>query len=93
MFIVVLTYKQPLEVIDRFLEEHREFLDKHIQGGKILLSGRKVPRNGGIIMVRGDDLRAVQHLMQQDPFYLHNIAEYEFIQFEPMKWNDQIFIL
>ncbi|WP_435574923.1 hypothetical protein [Bacteroides acidifaciens] len=29
MFIAILTYKKPLEEVDRFLRAHREYLAKH----------------------------------------------------------------
>ena len=50
MFIVDLTYVKPLEEVDKNIQEHMLFLDKYYSSGKFLISGRKVPRTGGVII-------------------------------------------
>ena len=85
MFIVSLTYIQPLEKIEEFLDEHRTFLDKFYQQGKFLMSGRKEPRTGGIIIMNAKDLDEVNQIIEQDPFHQHKIADYQVIEFYPSK--------
>ena len=50
MFIIALTYIRPMADIEANLQAHRQFLDKYYAAGTFLLSGRKEPRNGGIII-------------------------------------------
>ena len=50
MFIINLTYKAELEVIEQLLQKHVAFLDEQYELGNFLASGRKVPRSGGIIL-------------------------------------------
>jgi hypothetical protein len=50
MFVIELTYKVPLTQIDAMMKEHVAFLDRHYAAGTFLLSGRKLPRDGGIII-------------------------------------------
>ena len=85
MFVVSLTYIQPLEKIEEFLAEHRTFLDKFYQQGKFLMSGRKEPRTGGIIIINAKDLDEVNQIIEQDPFHQHQIADYQVIEFYPSK--------
>ena len=85
MFIVSLTYIQPLEKIEEFLAEHRRFLDKFSQQGKFLMSGRKEPRTGGIIIMNTKDLDEVNQIIEKDPFHQHQIADYQVIEFYPSK--------
>lgn len=85
MFIASLTYIQPLEKIEEFLPEHRLFLDKFYQQEKFLMSGRKEPRTGGIILINAKDLDEVNRIIEQDPFYQHKIADYEITEFYPSK--------
>ena len=85
MFIVSLSYIQPLEKIEEFLAEHRIFLDKFYQRGKFLMSGRKEPRTGGIILVNAKDLDELNQIIEQDPFYRQKIANYQVIEFYPSK--------
>lgn len=85
MFIVSLTYIQPLEKIEAFLDQHRAFLDKFYQQGNFLMSGRKEPRTGGIIIMNAKDLDEVNQIIEQDPFYQQKIADYQVIEFYPSK--------
>ena len=81
MVVVSLTYKVPLQEIDRHGAAHVEWLGTCYDAGLLLASGRKVPRVGGVIIARGT-LAAVKALCERDPFYVHGVAAYEFIEVE-----------
>ncbi len=83
MFIVSLTYKAPIENIEEQLENHVNFLKEHYALGNFHASGRKVPRTGGIIMSQIKDRNKLENIVQQDPFYLNNLIDYEIIEFIP----------
>jgi uncharacterized protein YciI len=85
MIIIQLTYKAPLTEVDKYLSAHREFLDYHYKQGLLIASGPMKPRTGGIIIAATNDLVALKNLFQQDPYYLADIAEYDFIEFTPVK--------
>lgn len=46
MFIAILTYKKPLDVVDENLSAHRAFLAEHYAAGDCIASGPRVPREG-----------------------------------------------
>jgi len=50
MFIKTLTYKAPLENIDKELENHISFFKKQYASGNFQASVRKKPRTGRIIL-------------------------------------------
>ncbi len=83
MFIVSLNYIRPLEQVDSSLEEHIEFLNMQYEKKLFIASGRKVPRTGGIILARAKSKEALSAILEQDPFYKNNIAEYEITEFIP----------
>ena len=83
MFIVSVTYQQPLEVVDQHLGDHLVFLDRYFTAGTFIASGRKVPRTGGIILATGVTREQLAEILQEDPFKQHNVASYEIIAFEP----------
>jgi uncharacterized protein YciI len=89
MFIVSLTYKKPLEEVDKHLNEHIEFLDKHYKEGFFICSGRKNPRTGGIIILNAKDRNEVEKIISEDPFYINAIAEYEIVEFLPTKFDSR----
>lgn len=85
MFIVLLTYEKPLEVIDGLLEEHVRYLEANYAGGVFLASGRRVPRTGGVILARADSRDALEAVLAGDPFFREGAARYDLIEFLPGK--------
>ena len=53
MFVIELSYKADLADIDAHMTAHVMFLKKYYATGNFLISGRKVPRDGGIILAVG----------------------------------------
>lgn len=94
MFLTMVNYIQPLEIVEHYLEEHIQFLDKYYNLNKFIFSGRRNPRVGGIILMNAVSEQEVETIIAEDPFYIHNIARYEIIEFTPTKYADpfQIFI-
>lgn len=86
MFIAILTYKKPLEEVDRLLQAHRDFLDLHYQAGDLITSGPRTPRMGGVIMLKAENRDAVDAILPQDPFYINKIADYQIVEFTPTKF-------
>jgi uncharacterized protein YciI len=75
MFILSLNYKVPLDVVDQHLDAHVAWLKEGYASGMVLASGRKVPRSGGVIFVRGER-EAVETYARRDPFALNGVADY-----------------
>jgi len=83
MFLIILSYRKPLSEVDPFVEEHRAFLGRYYASGNFLLSGRKEPRTGGIILATASSKSEVEEIVRNDPFHREKIAEYELIEFLP----------
>jgi uncharacterized protein YciI len=89
MFIVILSYKAPLEKIDAFRSAHLDFLGNYYTNGFFIASGPQVPRKGGIIIAKCDSRDDLQKIFKQDPFAINDLATYEIIEFIPTKWSEQ----
>lgn len=83
MFVLLLNYIRPLSEVDRFVGEHREFLARNYASGHFLLSGRKEPRSGGVILATASTRAEIERIIQSDPFYREKVAEYEIVEFLP----------
>jgi uncharacterized protein YciI len=83
MFIVALTYTAPLARIDSFLAAHRAFLDEQYARGLFLMSGRKEPRDGGIIIAHAASRAELESVLRDDPFHQAGVARYEITEFVP----------
>jgi uncharacterized protein YciI len=81
MFIIDLTYKVPLDQIDEYMERHVQFLNRYYNSGKFIASGRKVPRDGGVILATANDRKEIEDIITQDPFYQHQLADYRITEF------------
>jgi uncharacterized protein YciI len=81
MVVVSLTYKVPLEEVDRHGQAHVEWLRRCYDGDLLLASGRKAARVGGLILARGSVADA-KSLCENDPFFVHGVADYEFTEVE-----------
>jgi uncharacterized protein YciI len=81
MFVIELTYKAELAEIDAHMAAHVIFLKKHYASGNFLISGRKIPRDGGIILAVGHSRREIEAIVEDDPFYEHGLADFRIIEF------------
>jgi uncharacterized protein YciI len=81
MFIIELMYKVELSRIDAQMSAHVKFLKKHYASGHFLVSGRKVPRDGGIIVAVGKSKSEIEEIMREDPFCAHGLADLRVIEF------------
>ena len=87
MFLIQMTYKKSLEIVDQYLAEHRAFLEQGYKHDHFIVSGPREPRTGGIILSQLKDQAVLEQLLKQDPFFIHDIAEYETIPFNPVKYH------
>ncbi|KTC64661.1 YCII domain-containing protein (plasmid) [Legionella adelaidensis] len=90
MFVVQLTYKAPLKEVDKYLQAHREFLDYYYKQGVLLVSGPMKPRTGGIIIAITKDRAYLESILQKDPYHLAEIADYQIIEFSPVKHREEL---
>ncbi|GAA1408381.1 YciI family protein [Kitasatospora putterlickiae] len=81
MFVLELTYTAPIERVDALLPAHAEWLGGHYAAGVFLASGRKVPRDGGVIIATGEDRAAVEAIARTDPFAVAGVVEYRVTEF------------
>ena len=81
MFIIELTYVAALTEIDRAMRKHMVFLNEQYEKGIFIASGRKVPREGGIILATGRSREEIESLMERDPFCSQGLATYRVVEF------------
>ncbi|WP_263773020.1 YciI family protein [Propionivibrio soli] len=81
MFLILLNYVRPLAEVDRFVVAHREFLERNYAAGRFVISGRKEPRTGGVILANLASRAEAERVIEEDPFKREGVAEYEIIEF------------
>jgi uncharacterized protein YciI len=90
MFVIELIYKADLREIDARMTAHVQFLRKYYESGNFLVSGRKIPRDGGIILAVAKDRSEMETILEEDPFHRHGLAEFRIIEFRASQRADDI---
>src|SRR6476659_3398020 len=90
MFVIELIYKAPLAAIDASMPAHMRFLKKHYASGTFLVSGRKIPRNGGIIIALANSKDELEAIVRDDPFVARGLADVRLIEFRASQVADDM---
>ena len=90
MFVIELIYKADLKQIDAAMGAHMKFLRKYYASGNFVVSGRKIPREGGIILAVGESRDAVEAIAKEDPFYTKGLADIRVIEFRASQRADDV---
>ena len=90
MFVVELIYRADLAKIDARMRAHMAFLKKHYAEGRFLISGRKIPRDGGIILALAKSRDELEGIMREDPFCKEGLAEFRVIEFRASQRAEDI---
>lgn len=90
MFVIELNYKAELAEIDANMRAHMAFLKKQYASGRFLVSGRKIPRDGGIILALGESREQIEALIKEDPFVARGLSDYRIIEFRASQRADSI---
>lgn len=91
MYVVELTFTQPVEEVAKQVEAHLDYLDKHYAQKHFIASGAKNPRDGGVILARASLSREqLEAILEEDPFKQHQLADYRIIDFVADKYDPAI---
>lgn len=89
-FLIHLTYAKPIEVVQEFTPSHRAYLRTKFDEGILLFSGPRVPRTGGVLFGKAEDVSVIDNMIASDPFKVNGVADYEVIEIAPTTWAEQI---
>jgi uncharacterized protein YciI len=89
MFVIELIYKADLAAIDAAMPAHMKFLKQYYASGHFLVSGRKIPRDGGIILAVGNR-EEIEAIARQDPFCRKGLADVRVIEFRASQAADDL---
>jgi uncharacterized protein YciI len=90
VFIIELEYKADLAKIDGAMRTHMAYLKKHYAAGTFVVSGRKIPRDGGIILAVGKTREEIEAIANEDPFCKLGLAEFRIIEFRVSQRADDL---
>ncbi|MFF4453408.1 YciI family protein [Streptomyces goshikiensis] len=90
MFVMELTYTAPIEAVEEQMDAHIAWLDGHYAAGVFLASGRKVPRDGGVVLAGGISRAEIEKIAASDPFTMAGVCEYRITEFIATKTSSDL---
>jgi uncharacterized protein YciI len=85
MFVLDLTYTAPLDAVDALLPDHAAWLEEQYEKSFFLASGRKNPRDGGVILAVAEDRARIEEIVAGDPFAVGGVCTYRITEFTATK--------
>ena len=82
MFVLISRFQKPLEEVNRSFALHSAWVQRQYEAGRFLVSGRREPQIGGIIVARAANEQELRELLTTDPYQQRGLAEYEIFAFE-----------
>ena len=82
MFVLISRFQRPLEEVNRSAVPHSAWVQQHYESGRFLVSGRREPPVGGIIVARAASEQELREILTTDPLQQLGLAEYEIFAFE-----------
>lgn len=76
MFLINISYKVPLAQIEPYFDAHIAFVRKYVESEVFVLTGKKVPRSGGIILADIPSEPELMDILKEDPFFEFDLAEF-----------------
>jgi uncharacterized protein YciI len=82
MFVLLSEYLRPPEDVAEVLPRHSEWVVAQYEAGRMLVSGRRQPPVGGLLVARGESRDDVLAWVADDPFVLEGVARYDVHAFD-----------
>jgi uncharacterized protein YciI len=83
MVVLISEYQRPLDEVDVHREAHLAFLAGLREQGKIVVSGRRKPPAGGVVVLDVGSVQEAEAIMAEDPFATSGVAVYQAYEFTP----------
>lgn len=82
MFVLISRFQRPFDEVNRSFVSHSAWVQRNYESGRFLVSGRREPLIGGIIVARATSEQELREVLHTDPYQQQGLAEYEIFAFE-----------
>ncbi len=83
LFVVLMRYTKPLDVVDALRAEHVRHLEAYAARGIIHAWARRDPPAGGVLIAAAPDRAALEAVVSEDPYVRAGVAQAEIVEFQP----------
>jgi uncharacterized protein YciI len=89
-FLINTTRVASMEQVEEMTPKHRAYLKTQYDAGIMLFSGPRVPRTGGVLFARGEDISVIENMIAADPFKTTDTMSYEVVEMAPTQWSAEL---
>ena len=82
MFVLISRFQRPLDEVNHSFASHSAWVQRQYESGRFLVSGRREPPIGGIIVARASSEQELQEVLSTDPYRQKGLAEHDIFAFE-----------
>lgn len=82
MFLVLIEYKVPFEEVEPHVASHIDFVKSYVEKHKFVLTAKKVPRTGGVVLANFESKEELILVLKEDPFWVHDLANFDIIELQ-----------
>jgi uncharacterized protein YciI len=82
MFVLISRFQRPLDEVNPSFASHSAWVQRQYEVGRFLVSGRREPLIGGIIVARASSEQELLEVLTTDPYHQKGLAEYDIFAFE-----------
>lgn len=82
LFLITIEYKVELARVEPYFEPHIAFVKRYVEAGNFLLTGKKIPRTGGVILAKVESREELMKLLAEDPFVEFDLADFDITEIQ-----------
>ncbi len=82
MFVLISRFQRPLDEINLSFAAHSKWVQRQYETGRFLVTGRREPPIGGIVVARASSEQELREILTTDPYQQKGLAEYEIFAFD-----------
>jgi len=90
MFMVLLKFSGNKGRAAKFMQGHRDWIERGFDDGVFLLAGGLQPNLGGGIVAHNTSLPALQSRVNDDPFVAENVVSAEILEITPARTDERL---
>jgi uncharacterized protein YciI len=90
MFVVLLRFSDNKAQAARFMQGHKEWIQRGFDDGVFLLVGNLQPNLGGGIVAHNTSLAELQRRVSDDPFVAENVVTADILEIAPARVDERL---
>lgn len=88
-FIIIMEFKENTpdqNILNKVMPEHLIYFKETLSLGKLLVSGPNSANNGGVIIMKANNINEIEKFMALEPLTVNEFTSYKIVEFEAMDY-------